>query len=134
MNCPVDQSHFRRVELESGLPAFQCIQCSGHWLRFGDYLAWRERQPGDLSELPTAEPSEIVPDPVAGAARRCPDCGHLLTRHGVGHGVHFALDRCGNCNGIWMDRSEWEALRARGLHDNLHQMFGPGWQYSARSD
>jgi Zn-finger nucleic acid-binding protein len=135
MDCPVDQRRLRRLEIEAHLPAFECGDCRGHWLRFGDYLAWRERQPGDRPETTAAtQLTPEVAEPRGSAPRRCPDCGHLLVRYRVGHGVAFALDRCGNCNGVWLDQAEWEALRARGLHDNVHQMFGSGWQYAVRTE
>jgi Zn-finger nucleic acid-binding protein len=135
MNCPVDQRPLGRVTIDSALPAFQCAHCAGHWLRFGDYLAWRERQPGDQPEVPAASTApEMVFDATPNGLRRCPDCAHVLTRYQVGHGVSFALDRCGNCNGVWLDRAEWDELHARGLHDNLHEMFGPGWQHAVRTE
>jgi Zn-finger nucleic acid-binding protein len=136
MECPVDGGALSRVELEPGapsLPGFTCGRCSGHWLRFGDYLNWRERQSRDVPEAPPEERTEVA-EGAGGRARRCPDCGYLLTRYRVGRGVGFALDRCGNCNGVWLDAGEWAALRGRGLHDNVHQMFGPGWQFAAQTE
>jgi Zn-finger nucleic acid-binding protein len=133
MNCPVDGASLTRTEVEPGLYANQCSACAGDWLRFGDYLAWRERQPSDTPEQP-AEPGGEVATAEPGGVRRCPDCGHLLTRYTIGHGVTFPIDRCGNCNGVWLDAKEWQSLRERGLHDNLHQMFGPGSQWGARTE
>ena len=136
MDCPLDGAPLTRIDVEAGAPGlagFACGKCTGHWLRFGDYLAWRERQAGDVPEAPRETAGEAV-EPSGGPARRCPDCGHLLTRYRVGRGVSFALDRCGNCNGVWLDSGEWTALRERGLHDNVHQMFGPGWQFAARTE
>lgn len=136
MDCPVDRHALRHTQLEDGLQAFECPECTGRWLRFGEYLTWRERNPEDTPEVPP----ELVPDlgaaPESGfsGVRRCPDCDYLLTRFRVGHGVPFMLDRCGHCNGIWMDHAEWETLRARGLHDNLHEMFDPLWQRAARNE
>lgn len=131
MQCPVDQTTLRRTELDAGLPGYDCSRCSGHWLRFGDYLTWRERQRAEVAESPL-DPESVVPAESSGGPRRCPDCGFLLITYRLGHGVSFALDRCGNCNGVWMDGSEWKALRERGLHDDLHRAFGPGWQFSVR--
>ena len=54
MDCPNDGAPLTRVDLEAGEPGltgFTCGRCAGHWLRFGDYLAWRERQPGDVPEV-----------------------------------------------------------------------------------
>ena len=136
MDCPNDRAALTRVDLEVGasaLPGYACSKCAGHWLRFGDYLAWRDHQRDEVPEEPREAGAEVA-EATPGAARRCPDCAHLLTRYRIGRGVSFALDRCGNCNGIWLDEGEWAALRGRGLHDNVHQMFGAGWQFAARTD
>jgi Zn-finger nucleic acid-binding protein len=135
MKCPVDGGALQRVRLDAALPAFQCGQCAGHWLRFGDYLGWREQQPGNAPESsPSGGPRTEPERREDGGVRRCPDCGSLLTRYRVGHGVPFALDQCGRCNGIWLDAHEWEALRERGLHDDLNRVFGPGWQHEVRTE
>ena len=102
MDCPLDGAPLTRVDVEAGAPGlagFACGKCTGHWLRFGDYLAWRDRQTGEVPEVPGEMAAETV-EPSGGPARRCPDCGHLLTRYRVGRGVSFALDRCGNCSGV----------------------------------
>ena len=133
MKCPVDDGPLARVRLDAALPAFQCSACHGHWMRFGDYLGWREQQaenvPETLAELPALQPEEW-----AGGVRRCPDCRILLSRYYVGRGVPFSLDQCGRCNGIWLDGREWETLRERGLHDDLNRIFGPGWQHEVRGE
>jgi Zn-finger nucleic acid-binding protein len=133
MKCPVDGGMLQRVKLDATLPAFQCTACSGHWVRFGDYLGWREQQPGNIPESPPAGAPIRAADDSAGL-RRCPDCAGLLARYRVGHGVPFTLDQCGRCNGIWLDGAEWETLRARGLHDDLNRIFGPGWQHQVRGE
>jgi Zn-finger nucleic acid-binding protein len=58
----------------------------------------------------------------------------LLTRYALGHDLSFSLDRCGRCNGVWLDKAEWRALEARGLHDNLREMFNPAWQSAVRAE
>lgn len=140
MKCPVDQQTLRRDQVDEGLAGFECSHCRGHWLRFGDYLAWREGLGREWPEISADHAGQSVPQPSAEPAapgslpRRCPDCDYLLSRLTVGHGVGFALDRCGNCNGIWLDEGEWESLRARGLHDNVHQMFSSAWQRAVRTE
>ena len=139
MKCPVDQQVLKHDDIEDGLPAYACPHCDGHWMRFGDYLRWRDEQPGEWPETTGRTPS--APDVAVGnepaqpgsVPRRCPDCQYLLTRFKVGHGVSFSLDRCGNCNGVWLDQGEWGGLRARGLHDNVHEMFGTAWQAEVRT-
>jgi Zn-finger nucleic acid-binding protein len=133
MNCPVDHGTLRATDLASGLSAFECTTCGGHWLRFGDYLAWREKLTGDQETVPSDATGELEAASAAGV-RRCPDCAYLLTRYALGHNLAFSLDRCGRCNGVWFDKSEWSALEARGLHDNLREMFNPAWQSAVRAE
>jgi Zn-finger nucleic acid-binding protein len=134
MNCPLDGAVLQRVRLDVALPAFQCSSCAGHWLRFGDYLGWREQQTGNVAEATASEPATAPEPREGGGVRRCPDCTSLLTRYRIGHGVPFSLDQCERCNGIWLDADEWEALRERGLHDDLNRVFGPGWQHAVRTE
>src|SRR4051812_5723131 len=134
MNCPVDNGPLTRTELAPDLPAFDCSRCRGRWLRYGDYLGWRERQGADVPETPDQSGTTAYAPEPATPARRCPDCGRFLTRFSVGHGIPFTLDQCGQCNGVWLDEREWETLVSRGLHDDLHEMFGPGWQHGVRTE
>ena len=139
MKCPLDQQALKHDDIEPGLPAYACPTCEGHWVRFGDYLTWRDQQPGEYpttSGLTPSEPTPVIggePPKHGSVPRRCADCDYLLTRFRVGHGVSFYLDRCGNCNGVWLDQGEWAGLRARGLHDNIHEMFGTAWQQEIRT-
>jgi Zn-finger nucleic acid-binding protein len=125
--CPsCASSTLRATTLEPGLAAHTCGQWSGAWIDAEAYRGWLERrraQP-DVAEPPAA--------PLALAdvqhARLCPSCGRVMLRYRVGHGVDFFLDTCGMCNGIWLDRDEWAALKARNLHDDLHLIFTEPWQ------
>ena len=67
-------------------------------------------------------------------AKLCPECGRLLSRGKVGHGVDFHLDRCATCGGIWFDKNEWEILESRNLHDDVHFIFSSAWQRSVRQE
>jgi Zn-finger nucleic acid-binding protein len=79
-----------------------------------------------LPEKPFAEVSFQVDDTMK--AKLCPDCGRILIKYKVGHGIDFFLDHCNGCNGIWLDKNEWEVLKSRNLHDELHRIFTTSWQ------
>ena len=64
----------------------------------------------------------------------CPDCGHILVKFKVGHGIDFYLDHCLRCNGIWMDANEFKVLYSHGLHDELNKVFTTQWQKKVRKD
>jgi Zn-finger nucleic acid-binding protein len=62
----------------------------------------------------------------------CLECRHILTRYRVLPGARFYLDHCGNCNGVWFDRDEWQVIVAHNLHDNVNELFTQPWQTRVR--
>jgi Zn-finger nucleic acid-binding protein len=124
MQCPnCKSSGLRPLTLAERLTAFTCPNCAGHWIRGEHYFAWVEKQPKTPVEpAPTANVADST------QAKLCADCGRLLRRSRVGRGAEFTVDRCGQCGGIWLDAHEWEALQARGLHDEIHFVFSAAWQ------
>lgn len=134
MHCPACNPP-RKLEptpLESGeLRARSCASCRGTFIRSVDYWKWRAQHPENLPELPPGDPPvPLAPD--SGGLRCCPDCEYVMARMRIGHGVPFAVDRCRNCEGAWLDGGEWEALKARQLHDDLHLVFDEAWQRAIR--
>ena len=63
----------------------------------------------------------------------CPESGAMLARYRVGHELSFQIDRSPVTGGVWLDRGEWEALKAKGLHDDLHLIFTAPYQKEIRS-
>jgi len=128
MNCP--RCHtvaLHERDLETNLPSSECPHCAGHWIAGKNYWAWLEGHGETLPEKPAADgPARPVDD--TGFAMKCPDCGHILRRDRVGHELAFALDHCGHCGGVWFDGGEWETLKSRNLHDEVHAIFSHVWQ------
>ena len=59
----------------------------------------------------------------------CPECGKILTRYRVGHGVDFFIDRCAAAAAIWLDANEWQSLEHLHLADGvIHLVFSTAWQ------
>jgi Zn-finger nucleic acid-binding protein len=134
MQCPVCKEvvQLQPAALEDGkLAAWRCVSCNGHWIRNADFWRWRAKV-GNLPETPAIEPARMAPE--AAGLRLCPDCHHVLGRYIVGHGVGFTVDRCRNCEGAWLDGGEWEALRARNLHDDLPRIFDDEWQRAVKRE
>ena len=123
-------------ELETSLPSLHCPQCQGHWIRGIQYWKWLEGHGTNLPERPASEAAsgEEAAPPVsdAGGALICPDCGHILGRYHVGHDIAFTLDHCAHCSGVWFDGGEWETLKSRNLHDDVHAIFSDVWQARVR--
>jgi Zn-finger nucleic acid-binding protein len=114
--------------LEEQLPAKQCSRCGGSWVHAQDYWDWLERQKAGPTHGVTSDSPALVPRAHPARPRRCPECGHFLTHAKVGNGVMFHLDRCGTCGGIWFNAGEWQALRERQLHTQVHFVFSAAWQ------
>lgn len=130
MNCPICKKHsMSEAELASGLMGLACGECSGVWVDRAKYDLWRAGKPGDLPETDT--PAQITVSDIQGA-KICPKCGHLLLPYRVGHGLSFSIDYCSACGGVWCDRHEWDAIKAKNLHDNLHDIVSQHWQKAVR--
>lgn len=132
MNCPSCESkNFERVILEDDLVALNCQDCSGHWINSFQYWLWQEKLPENLEEIAGSGELEAV-DVIK--TKKCPECGNLLQRYHVGHGTDFTIDRCEKCRGIWFDKNEWEILKDKNLHDDVHFIFSQHWQKAARDE
>ena len=127
MNCPIcKQPLVFHTLLESQLPAYQCPQCEGCWISANEYLRWLQTQGPQLP--PKLEPDPNVPTWDTPQLKVCPGCGHFLIRYRVLPHVQFYLDRCGHCNGVWLDKGELEVLVAHNLQDKINQLFTQPWQ------
>ena len=129
MNCPVcGSAELIFHSLETNLPSLKCPGCGGNWIRGTQYWKWLEGHGPNLPERPgrgssTLSESEKYLD--------CPECRFRMVKRLVGHGTGITLDHCDGCKGIWFDRDEWEALKERNLHDDLHAMLTAFWQAEA---
>ncbi|MBN2210229.1 MAG: zf-TFIIB domain-containing protein [Sedimentisphaerales bacterium] len=134
MQCPVCKtSVLKHQELESGLKSMFCPGCKGTWIASYQYWLWRDKHGKSLPEIPLAKENDAdIHDNIT--AKLCPECGHFLIRYPVGHGCAFQLDRCGHCGGMWFDCQEWEALKRRNLHDDVHLIFSEVWQHRVRNE
>ena len=127
MHCPnCGSNQLQSNESAPGLLTLKCGVCAGTWIQASHYWAWIEKNGGNLPEQPVDEKSlRMVESP---KARICPECGCIMCRHEVGHGVGFTVDRCSACGGFWLDKGEFEALQRRNLHDDIHFVFSQAWQ------
>ena len=130
MQCPLCKNlSLSPVELAPGLSGMACNKCSGVWVDRSKYDVWRGKQSHDLPE--DAMPAQTTVTETH-KAKICPQCGHLMLPYRVGHGLSFSIDFCGSCGGVWFDRDEWDAIKAKNLHDNLHDIVSKHWQTAVR--
>jgi Zn-finger nucleic acid-binding protein len=109
MNCPVcKEFQLGPIKLLEGLPANQCPNCNGVFIPSNAYMTWRRTLGSGLPEKEGA--IEIDPSWDVKELKLCPTCGHIMARYKVFPDTDFYLDRCRNCNGIWLEYEEWEVL------------------------
>jgi Zn-finger nucleic acid-binding protein len=64
----------------------------------------------------------------------CPETGCVLVRFSVGQGLRFQIERSPKSGGVWLDAGEWEALKSRELHSELHLIFTAPYQKRIRTE
>lgn len=147
MECPVckDNTLIRKRTPES-LGVHNCARCEGNWIRFDDYTDWHAETFGanqnsnefriesdyakkENENISTTAPGdEYTPVYDNKQAKLCPDCGRILIKYRVHKELDFYLDHCETCNGVWLDKNEWEALKRNNLHDRMNSFFTRPWQ------
>lgn len=133
MLCPVCKNAvLEDKELELGLKGHSCNQCSGNWIRFRDYMVWKDESGGSVGLL-TADPGCSL-EYDNRKANFCPDCGRLLIKYKVSGTMPFYVDHCASCNGLWLDRSEWEAIVGHNLQYQVNEFFTSSWQEKIRRE
>lgn len=129
--CP-DKELVER-DLETALRSFSCDKCGGRWISSYQYWQWLHLRGAAPVPTPGAKaPVPVVHEP--DKSKICPECGRILTKYKVGHGLDFHLHRCGTCAGIWFDKDEWEILKARGLAGDVDAIFTAAWQTQVRRE
>jgi len=114
------------VTLETDLIAYRCPETGGHYIPSISYMRWLAKQPAILPHLPLQD-LPVTEEPQSERAYLCPETDTIMTKYSVGHGFNFKIDRS-LTGGIWLDSGEWEALRKRNFHDELHFIFTEPWQ------
>lgn len=134
MNCPVCKyNSLKTREIEPNLFAEVCEKCSGKWISSENYEKWLEHHGDILPELPPIHDSGMS-IPEFELARLCPVDRRILIKYKVGRNLPFKIDRCSNCAGVWLDNTEWIALKERNLHDELNKIFTDHWQEEVKKE
>ncbi|MCC6694947.1 MAG: zf-TFIIB domain-containing protein [Candidatus Hydrogenedentes bacterium] len=129
MKCPVCKTIVLHSLPQDESPArLVCDSCGGQWIKSFQYWKWLKSHGENLPEKPVDEGAQLLVDDSA-AAMLCPECGQILMRRRVGHGVDFRIDRCVACGGFWFDQHEWDILKSRNLHDDVHFIFSAAWEH-----
>jgi len=133
MRSPVaNHKQMDRFVLEEELSAYKCTETDGIFITTTAYFSWILKQPERLPHLPLDKASEeLVAD--SSDVKICPESGQIMLRYRVGHKFNFHIDRSPS-GSLWLDQGEWEALRERQLHDEIHLVFTAPWQDRIREE
>jgi len=116
--------------LEGLFPCHTCSNCGGNLVVLSDYLRWKD-QNTDIDF--NAEPAAEMEVQETSKAMLCPKTGRLMTKYKVSKDTEHRLDLSPTINAIWMDKGEWELLKANGLAGKLNNIFTNHWQHEIRS-
>lgn len=131
MKCLVCKgSELEIKEVAPGLRTHNCSNCGGNWLRFEDYAHWRNNNTLEVESCDSENAYLPVNDSTN--PKLCPDCGRILSVYKVSSSLSFKLEHCAVCNGIWFDKNEWENLKVKHLHNQIHKLFTDSWQNNLR--
>jgi Zn-finger nucleic acid-binding protein len=132
--CPVcNENTLSFCQLEANLSSSQCSKCGGVWISASQYEQWLKLHGENLAEKSPEEGVNLVSEETP-KAKFCPDCKYILIKYKVGHDVGFSLNRCDHCGGIWFDKNEWQIMKSRNLHDDVHRVFSQAWQSVVRAE
>ncbi len=134
MKCPTCKSaRLEPRDIARGLSANSCPKCSGTFVALENYLTWQKSQPESSKPPDVRLPHASHPTESTGP-RLCPACGRFMTRFRIALDLPFGIERCGGCAGFWVERGEWEACQARGIHTRLNSFFTDSWQHRLRQE
>lgn len=108
-----------------------CDHCGGNWVLIEDYVAWQERHPDYPFQEAALEPAETGD---TSRALVCPVTGTLMSKFRIQSNNPHKLDYSTRVGGVWLDKGEWEMLKAEGLAGCLHVLVTEPWQQKIRAD
>ena len=91
----------------------------------GDYLRWKDQNPD--ADLKSGRPIAVDIEETS-KAMLCPKTGGLMTKYKISKDTDHRIDLSPNINAIWLDRGEWDLLKANGLANRLNNIFTFHWQ------
>ena len=128
MICPsCDKGRLKPAYLDNLFPCHTCSTCGGNWVRLPDYLRWRETNAFPAKGSVTLE---AVTDTTK--AMICPETGRIMLKYLISKETDHRIDLSRLANAVWLDKGEWDLLKAEGLTGNLHEIFTDQWQASIR--
>ena len=115
MKCPVDNTPLNEIEYERAVKVDQCNICHGMWMDQWELKAIQTNK-GKNYEAELAKMPDLVNQSYLQALEKdrpllnCPKCSTQMDRREHGYCSQFMIDVCHDCQGIWLDNGEIQAL------------------------
>lgn len=133
MLCPsCKQTSLHYTQFEDDLPCKHCSSCGGSWLLLSDYLPWQAKH--ETQEIAEATDFHIGEIQESKSALLCPVSGVLMLKFRISSKTDHRLDLSPAANGIWLDKGEWDLLKAEGLTGKLNHIFTAPWQKQIQTE
>ena len=120
MKCPVDNTPLEQQEYERAVMVDKCRTCDGMWLDQWELKAIQENKgknyDAELKELPNlVNKSYMQALEKDRPLLNCPKCAESgksvkMDRREHGYCSQIMVDVCHDCQGIWLDKGEVQAL------------------------
>ncbi len=120
MKCPVDHNKLSEKEYERTIMVDQCNSCQGMWMDQWELKAIQANKgkyyQEELKELPNLiQQSYLQALEKQRPSIECPKCNEngkhvTMERREHGYCSQIMIDVCHDCQGIWLDKGEIEAL------------------------
>jgi Zn-finger nucleic acid-binding protein len=120
MKCPIDKTELNEIEYERTIKVDQCESCNGMWLHDWELKAIQANK-GNNYEEEIKLLADVVNQSYLQAIDKtrplidCPKCADdnntvQMERREHGYCSQIMIDVCPECNGIWLDKGEINAL------------------------
>ncbi len=120
MKCPVDNTSLQEIEYERAVIVDKCTRCNGMWLDQWELQAIQANKgknyDAELEKMPNlVNQSYLQALNSNRTPLNCPKCAEAgktvqMDRREHGFCSQIMIDVCHDCQGIWLDKGEVQAL------------------------
>lgn len=134
MKCPHDATELTKRIYEADIEIDECSQCHGIWLEKGELEQIQETVQKDhreeLKKIPNraVKAYQLAREERGSEPLHCPHCDVPMHAKEYGYCSQIEVDVCIECQGIWLERGELQALevffeRARSETSDIRKSF-----------
>jgi Zn-finger nucleic acid-binding protein len=115
MQCPKDHTELQSTRYEKNINVDKCETCGGIWLNREKLEKIQETRGRDYKKE-LAQPPDLGYESFQLAEQQtqpplvCPNCNVEMERREYARVSQILIDVCPKCHGIWLDKTELEAL------------------------